>query len=73
MQCLRGLSIQLWKAGFVHGRQRYKCKFCSYHFTKNALKGKPKEIKRLALHMDLEGLGFRSIGRVLGVSNVAVS
>ena len=28
--------------------------------------------KKLALHMYLEGLGFRAIGRILGVSNVAV-
>jgi transposase-like protein len=29
-------------------------------------------MKKLALHMYLEGLGFRAIGRLLGVSNVSV-
>jgi outer membrane scaffolding protein for murein synthesis (MipA/OmpV family) len=29
-------------------------------------------MKRFALHLYLEGLGFRSIGRILGVSNVSV-
>jgi transposase len=33
---------------------------------------KPKELKRLALILYLEGLGFRSIGRILKVSNVSV-
>ncbi|VAW13818.1 Transposase and inactivated derivatives, partial [hydrothermal vent metagenome] len=30
------------------------------------------ETKRKALQLYLEGLGFRSIGRILGVSNVSV-
>lgn len=29
-------------------------------------------MKRQALHLYLEGLGFRTIGRILGVSNVSV-
>jgi uncharacterized protein YjcR len=29
-------------------------------------------MKKQALHLYLEGLGFRSIGRLLGVSNVSV-
>jgi uncharacterized protein YjcR len=33
---------------------------------------KPKSMKKQALHLYLEGLGFRSIGRFLGVSNVSV-
>ena len=32
----------------------------------------PMELKRQALQLYLEGLGFRAIGRLLGVSNVAV-
>ena len=33
---------------------------------------KPKSLERQALHMYFEGLGFRSIGRILGVNNVSV-
>ncbi|KAA6306487.1 hypothetical protein EZS27_041857 [termite gut metagenome] len=33
---------------------------------------KPRSMKRQALHLYLEGLGFRSTGRLLGVSNVSV-
>jgi predicted transcriptional regulator len=32
----------------------------------------PLFVKRLALEMYLEGLGFRSIARILGISNVSV-
>jgi hypothetical protein len=33
---------------------------------------KSKSVKKQALHLYLEGLGFRSIGRILRVSNVSV-
>ena len=56
----------------MQGSPRKKCKDCNYNFTRSTPRGKPIEMKRLALHMYLEGLGFRSIGRILGVSNVAV-
>jgi hypothetical protein len=61
------------KSGHVQGRQRYQCKVCGYHYTV-ALKStaKPLSLKKQALHLYLEGLGFRSIGRILGVSHVAV-
>lgn len=60
------------KNGSVKGIRKWKCKDCRYQFSKDVLSGKSDEVKRLALHMYLEGLGLRSIGRILGVSNVAV-
>ncbi|OAV69814.1 Transposase [Bacteroidales bacterium Barb6] len=59
--------------GFIKGRQRYKCKDCDCAYTVD-LKStvKPGSLKKQALHLYLEGLGFRSIGRLLGVSNVSV-
>jgi len=33
---------------------------------------KPDAMKKQALHLYLEGLGFRAIGRMLGVSHVSV-
>jgi len=59
------------KAGKIKERQRYKCKECNYYYTINN-KGSDKEQRRLALELYLEGLGFRSIGRVLKFSHVAV-
>jgi len=59
------------KSGIVNHRQRWKCKACGYHYTV-ASRGFPKEVKRQALELYLEGLGFRSIGRILKVSHVSV-
>ena len=61
------------KSGLIKGRQRYKCKDCGCNYTV-AIKStaKPKLLKKQALHLYLEGLGFWSIGRFLGVSNVSV-
>jgi transposase-like protein len=57
----------------IKGRQRYKCKRCNYRYTvKIKSTAKSKDIKRQALELYLEGLGFRSIARFLQVSHVAV-
>ena len=69
MDCPRCKSQEYNKDGIVKSLQRYKCKKCSYHYTverKSDLKS--DETKRLALEMYLEGLGFRSIGRILKIS-----
>ncbi|MEO1096272.1 MAG: helix-turn-helix domain-containing protein, partial [Bacteroidota bacterium] len=53
--------------------QRFKCKKCYYYFTVNKL-GKTIDdyyvIKALQLH--LEGISYREIERLLGVSHVSV-
>jgi transposase-like protein len=59
------------KDGIVKGRQRYKCKTCGYRHTVQHV-GKSSTVKRQALELYLEGLGFRSIGRILKCSHVAV-
>lgn len=72
MTCPRCFGTDLVHDGTMSGKTRFKCKSCNYHFTDHALLGKTQEQKQLALRMFVEGLGFRSIGRVLNVSNVAV-
>ncbi len=59
------------KDGFIKGRQRCRCKSCGYRHTVQYL-GKSATIKRQALELYLEGLGFRSIGCFLKCSHVAV-
>jgi len=59
------------KDGIVRERQRYRCKHCGYRHTV-AHKWYSEEVKRQALALYLEGLGFRSIGRLLNCSHVAV-
>ena len=62
----------LQKNGSVGGKAKKRCKGCGYQFTREKLLGVSTQTKKMAIHMYLEGLGFRAIGRVLGVSNVAV-
>ena len=59
------------KAGKIISRQRYKCKACNYHYTVLD-RDTHKARKRQALMLYLEGLGFRSIGRLLNVSHVSI-
>jgi transposase-like protein len=73
MQCPRCNNSDYVKNGLVNGRQRYKCKQCNYNYTVELKSyAKPKKLKRFALEMYLEGIGFRSIARLLKVSNVSV-
>ncbi|OAV64898.1 Transposase [Bacteroidales bacterium Barb6XT] len=69
MKCPKCSSEKKIKAGVAKGRQRYKCKDCGCELKSTA---KPDSLKKQALHLYLEGLGFRSTGRLLGVSNVSV-
>ena len=72
MQCPKCESDNKVKSGFKGKKQRYKCKDCGCNYTQNYLRNKSFKIKLQALKMYLEGLGFRSIGRILDVSNVTV-
>ncbi len=66
MDCPRCKSSLKTKDGIVKGRQRYKCKCCGYRYTvKRKSDVRSRRVRRLALEMYLEGLGFRSIGRIL--------
>jgi transposase-like protein len=68
-ECKFCASHDLVKNGMVRGKQRYLCQTCS----KNQISGDsrvkyPDATRQLALAMYLNSMGFRSIGRVLGVS-----
>ena len=69
MDCPKCKNTEYCKAGFAGGCQRYKCKDSRYYYTvfqKSEVKS--AATKRLAFQMYLEGLGFRAIGRILGIS-----
>ena len=73
LRCPKCASAERIKSGFKEGRQRYKCKGCEFHYSVTHKSDvRPPETRKLALHMYLEGLGFRAIGRILKVSNVTV-
>ena len=69
--CPRCDDPECVKAGIVKGKQRFRCKRCRYYHTVRD-RGVGKAKKKQALQLYLEGLGFRSIGRFLGVSHVSV-
>jgi transposase len=69
--CPKCKSVNFRKDGIVKSRQRYLCRDCKHRFTVEQ-RGKSNDLKRNALILYLEGLGFRSIGRCLNVSHVAV-
>ncbi len=61
------------KSGIVANRQRYKCKACNYYFTVNKLGKKIDDYYvNKALQLYLEGLTYREIERILGISHVSV-
>ncbi|WP_129596577.1 IS1 family transposase [Methanohalophilus profundi] len=73
MNCPKCKSSNHKKNGKVDGRQRYKCHDCGYNYTVEIKStASSTSVKRQALQLYLEGLGFRSIGRFLGVSHVSV-
>lgn len=73
IKCPRCNSDWTIKSGRVKGKQRYNCKDCNYFFTVNKL-GKRLDnfyvVKALQLY--LQGLGYREIERILGISHVTV-
>jgi transposase len=73
MKCNKCKSSNRVKRGVVKGKQRYTCKECGYNYTvEEKSTSKPDSMKRQALVLYLEGLGFRSIGRFFNVSHVSV-
>ena len=73
MKCIKCNCEKKVKNGFVKGVQRYQCKKCGYNYTVEKRSSEySNEVKKKALQLYLEGLGFRSIGRILNVSNVSI-
>src|SRR5512145_570709 len=73
MNCPKCNSSTYKKNGTVNGHQRYKCNVCGYNYSVEINSTAfSTSVKRQALQLYLEGLGFRSIGRILGVSHVSV-
>lgn len=71
--CPQCQSTNVIKSGIIKERQRYKCKACNYYFTVNKL-GKQIDSYYVtkALQLYLEGLSYREIERILGVSHVSI-
>ena len=72
MHCKFCRCSEYVKNGFLRGFQRYRCNSCHRNWTLKTSPHYPQELKLKALQLYLEGLGFRSIGRFLNVSNTTV-
>lgn len=72
--CPKCESRAIIKSGIVNNRQRYRCKNCTYNFSVNKI-GKKIDSYYVtkALQLFLEGLSYREIERIIGVSHVTVS
>mgnify|MGYP001553823841 FL=1 len=61
------------QSGIVNNRQRYKCKSCGSFFSVNKLGKKIDDYYvNKALQLYLEGLTYREIERILGISHVSI-
>lgn len=66
-------SEQFVKSGIINKRQRYKCKSCNYFFSVNKIgKSIDQYYVNKALQLYLEGLSYREIERILGISHVSI-
>lgn len=72
MQCAKCSYTGSVKNGKQGGKQRYRCSNCGSTYTE-AWQGKDHPlVKQLAVMLHLNGLGFRRIAQMLGVSHVSV-
>lgn len=71
--CPKCKSKSYTKSGIVKERQRYKCKDCNYFFSV-AKEGKNIDSYYIikALQLYIEGVTYREIERILGISHVSV-
>lgn len=71
--CPKCKENHIVKSGIVKGKQRYKCNNCGYHFSvlKQGKSIDPYYVIK-ALQLYIEGVNYREIERILGVSHVSV-
>ena len=71
--CPKCQSEKSIKSGVLQNRQRYRCKGCGYHFTVGKM-GKRIDDYYVtkALQLYVEGVSYREIERLLGISHVSV-
>ena len=65
MKCGKCRSKNTVKAGFNHGKQRYKCKDCGRQFTQTEDKNATK--RAFGLYLYVVGLSMNAIARMLSV------
>ena len=72
MHCPKCRDSTAVKNGIIKGKQRYKCKGCGCNYTQSSRFRFSLETRRHCMELYLEGVGFRGIERLTGVSHVTV-
>jgi len=74
LSCPKCQDNHIIKSGIINSKQRYLCKKCNYFFSVNKIGKKIDDYYvTKAMQLYLEGLSFREIERIIGVSHVTVS
>ncbi|WP_080055100.1 IS1/IS1595 family N-terminal zinc-binding domain-containing protein [Spirosoma aerolatum] len=72
-KCPKCNSTEAVRNGIVNQRQRFRCRQCNYNFTVDKVgKGISTYYVIKALQLYIEGVSFREIERLLGISHVSV-
>ena len=72
MNCPKCTCAEAVKNGKMNGKQRFKCKACGCNYTQSSRYRIPRAKRLECLRLYLEGVGFRAIERLTGVSHVSV-
>ena len=72
MHCPKCACAEAVKNGKMNGKQRYKCRGCGCNYTQSSKYRISREKRVECLKLYLEGVGFRGIERLTGVSHVSV-
>lgn len=73
-ECPKCHSRDIIKSGLIRGKQRYMCKECGRQFTIGKLKsGYDETVRKQAMKLYMEGMGFRGIERVMQISHNTVA
>ncbi len=70
--CPKCQSPDVIKNGKVQGKQRFKCKTCSFQFTRLMPRGRPAKEKAMAVTLYTLGLSMSTIAKLFNVSTNAV-
>ena len=72
MECPKCRDTAAVKNGIIKGKQRYKCKGCGCNYTQSNRYRIAVEKREEARNLYLEGIGFRGISRLTGISPATV-
>ena len=72
MPCPKCGSTNKVKAGFIKDAQHYKCKDCSYQFTRSEPKGFPFRVRLMAILLYRHGLSLNAIAKLVGASTFII-